>query len=52
VMRNAEGADACRALSTAWPNAPSGRAAAAPANAQAVRKVRRPVLDRFMIPPI
>src|SRR5688500_8042575 len=47
-MRSADGLDACLALSTACPNAASGRVAAAPAIAQVARKVRRPLLVFFM----
>src|SRR6187399_16978 len=43
-MRSADGLEACLVLSTACPNASSGRAAAAPAIAQLARKARRPLL--------
>ena len=49
-MRSADGPDACRALSTACPNAARGRVAAAPAIAAVARNVRRPVLDFISSP--
>src|SRR5438045_3848835 len=49
-MRSADGLDACFALSTACPNADSGRAAAAAASPEVARNERRPLLAFMMTP--